>query len=152
MATAANAEKAAGMRAYMKSAMPYYGINLPELRAITRKVFSELPIDSCSVWGSTILSLWRKARHREERYAALSLLSLKKHRECITPDALPMLEEMVTSGAWWDLVDELSHVIGDLLHKYPKEIRPVMRAWSTDSNLWKRRVSIICQLSFKRDT
>ena len=27
-----------------------------------------------------------------------------------------------------------------------------MRAWSADSNLWKRRVSIICQLSFKRDT
>jgi 3-methyladenine DNA glycosylase AlkD len=27
-----------------------------------------------------------------------------------------------------------------------------MRAWSTDPNLWKRRVSIICQLSFKRDT
>lgn len=27
-----------------------------------------------------------------------------------------------------------------------------MRDWSTDANLWKRRVSIICQLSFKRDT
>jgi 3-methyladenine DNA glycosylase AlkD len=27
-----------------------------------------------------------------------------------------------------------------------------MRAWSTDANLWKRRVSIICQLSFKRDS
>ena len=27
-----------------------------------------------------------------------------------------------------------------------------MRAWSTDSNLWKRRISIICQLSLKGDT
>src|SRR5439155_772199 len=26
------------------------------------------------------------------------------------------------------------------------------RAWSTDVNMWKRRVSIICQLSFKRET
>jgi 3-methyladenine DNA glycosylase AlkD len=43
-------------------------------------------------------------------------------------------------------------VVGELLRSHPKKIRPVMRAWSTDANLWKRRVSIICQLSFKRDT
>jgi 3-methyladenine DNA glycosylase AlkD len=27
-----------------------------------------------------------------------------------------------------------------------------MRRWSTDEDLWKRRVSIICQISFKKDT
>jgi 3-methyladenine DNA glycosylase AlkD len=27
-----------------------------------------------------------------------------------------------------------------------------MRAWSRDENMWKRRVSIICQLGFKGDT
>jgi 3-methyladenine DNA glycosylase AlkD len=27
-----------------------------------------------------------------------------------------------------------------------------MRAWSTDSNLWKRRASIICQVAFKGET
>jgi 3-methyladenine DNA glycosylase AlkD len=27
-----------------------------------------------------------------------------------------------------------------------------MRAWSEDKDIWKRRVSIICQVSFKRDT
>ena len=27
-----------------------------------------------------------------------------------------------------------------------------MRAWSTDPDLWKRRVSIICQISFKKET
>jgi 3-methyladenine DNA glycosylase AlkD len=27
-----------------------------------------------------------------------------------------------------------------------------MRTWSTDPNMWKRRVSIICQLKFKRET
>jgi 3-methyladenine DNA glycosylase AlkD len=65
---------------------------------------------------------------------------------------MPMLEEMIVSGAWWDYVDALAQVVGELLRAHPKKIRPVMRAWSTDANLWKRRVSIICQLSFKRDT
>ena len=36
MKAAANPEKAAGMRAYMKSTMPYYGINMPDVRAIIR--------------------------------------------------------------------------------------------------------------------
>ena len=65
---------------------------------------------------------------------------------------MPMLEEMVVTGAWWDLVDELAGVIGDVLRRYPKPMRPLMRRWSTDSNMWKRRVSIICQLKFKRET
>ena len=65
---------------------------------------------------------------------------------------MAMLEELVTSGAWWDHVDELATVIGELLRKYPKRIRPLMRRWSADANMWKRRVSIICQLRFKRDT
>jgi 3-methyladenine DNA glycosylase AlkD len=65
---------------------------------------------------------------------------------------MPMLEEMVVTGAWWDLVDELAPVIGELLRRHPKQMRPLMRRWSTDHDLWKRRVSIICQLKFKRDT
>ena len=63
-----------------------------------------------------------------------------------------MLEEMVVSGAWWDYVDEVAHLIGDMLRDHPKTMKPVVRAWSTDASLWKRRVAIICQNSFKRDT
>ncbi len=151
MAASANPQKAVGMQAYMKSTMPYYGINLPEVRTISRTVFDGQAM-SCNQWRATILELWRGARYREERYAAQFLLTMRRHADCLTPDDVPMLEELVTTGAWWDHVDELAMVVGDLLRKYPKRIRPVMRRWSTDANMWKRRVSIICQLRFKRDT
>jgi 3-methyladenine DNA glycosylase AlkD len=151
MTAAANPRKAAGMQAYMKSTMPYYGINLPEVRAISRGVFDGSAM-SCDEWRATILELWRGARYREERYAAQFLLTMKRHADCLTPADMPMLEELVTTGAWWDHVDELATVIGELLRKHPKRIRPLMRRWSTDTNIWKRRVSIICQLRFKRDT
>ncbi|HEY0830669.1 MAG TPA: DNA alkylation repair protein [Candidatus Dormibacteraeota bacterium] len=151
MASASNPRKAAGMQAYMKSTMPYYGINLPEVRAISRGVFDGSAM-SCDEWRETILELWRGARYREERYAAQFLLTMKRHADCLTPADMPMLEELVTSGAWWDHVDELAAVIGELLRKHPKRMRPLMRRWSTDANMWKRRVSIICQLRFKRDT
>jgi len=152
LAAAANPEKAPAMQAYMKSAMPYYGINLPQVRSICREVFGGSPVETCTEWQAAVLHLWRGARFREERYAAIHLLSLQRHAACRTPAILPMLEEMITTGAWWDCVDELSQVVGGILRSHPKKLRPVMRAWSRDRNLWKRRVSIICQLSFKKDT
>ena len=152
MAAAADPAKAPGMQAYMKSTMPYYGIHSPQVDAICKKVFAEHPFLSCREWRAAILELWRGARYREERYAAVRLISVKAHRECWTPELMPMLEEMIVTGAWWDYVDELAHVVGDMLRSRPKQVRPIMRAWSKDANLWKRRVSIICQISFKRDT
>jgi 3-methyladenine DNA glycosylase AlkD len=61
-------------------------------------------------------------------------------------------EEIITTGAWWDYVDGVAGQVGNLLRSYPEQVRPVMRAWSTDKDMWKRRVSIICQVSFKKDT
>ena len=151
MAAAADAEKAKGMQAYMKSAMPYYGINLPEVRAISRGVFDTAAMD-CAEWRTTILELWRGARRREERYAAMYLLGATKNRDCLLPADMSMLEELVVSGAWWDHVDELAMVVGEMLRRYPRKVRPLMRRWSTDPNMWKRRVSIICQLRFKHET
>lgn len=135
----------------MKSTMPFYGLVLPEVRAITRRVFDGTELD-CAGWRDAILELWRGARRREERYAALYLLRLEKHRACLTADAMPMLEELVVSGAWWDFVDETAGAIGQVLRRHPERMKPLMRQWSTDTNMWKRRVSIICQLGFKRDT
>jgi 3-methyladenine DNA glycosylase AlkD len=140
------------MQAYMKSAMPYHGVNLPELRTIAKLVSAQHPMTSCEQWERALMQLWRQAKFREERYAAIELLDLKAHRNCWTPRLMPLLEEMVVTGAWWDLVDGIAHVFGALLRQHPKEINPVMRAWSTDPNLWKRRTSIICQLTFKKDT
>ncbi len=152
LAAAANPLKAPDMQAYMKSAMPYRGVQMPQLRVITKQAFAEHPLETREAWRSAVLELWRVAKFREERYAAVELIGDKRYAEFRTPEVMPMLEEMVVTGAWWDHVDGLAHLIGDLLRAYPKQIRPLMRAWSTDQNLWKRRVSIICQVGLKRDT
>jgi 3-methyladenine DNA glycosylase AlkD len=152
LAAAANPERAPGMQAYMKSEMPYRGVSAPEMRAIAKRVIAEHPLSSCDEWRAAILELWRGAQFREERYAAMELIAHRGHRDCRTPEVLPMYDELITTGAWWDYVDEVAHHVAELLRKYPDEMRPVMRAWSTDENLWKRRVSIICQISFKKDT
>ena len=139
------------MQAYMKSTMPYYGLRMADVRAISRDVFDGIDLD-CASWRKTILTLWRGAKRREERYAAMHLIGQRRYRDCLGVDDMPMLEELVVTGAWWDHVDELAMVIGDLLRSHPRQMRALMRRWSTDPNMWKRRVSIICQLRFKRDT
>jgi 3-methyladenine DNA glycosylase AlkD len=65
---------------------------------------------------------------------------------------MAMLEEMVVSGAWWDTVDEIAHVVGEILRAHPRPMKRLMRAWSSDANLWKRRASIICQNGLKEQT
>jgi 3-methyladenine DNA glycosylase AlkD len=152
LAAAADPERAPEMQAYMKSEMPYRGIAASDMRTISKRVFADHPLPSCEEWRAAVLELWRGARFREERYAAIELLGLRRHRDCRTPDVLPVYEEMITTGAWWDYVDEIAHHVGNLLRSYQEQIRPSMRDWSTDKDLWKRRVSIICQISFKKDT
>jgi 3-methyladenine DNA glycosylase AlkD len=152
LANAADPERAPGMQAYMKSEMPYRGISAPDMRGIAKRVIADHPLTSCEQWRAAVLELWRGAGFREERYAAIELLANRRHKDCKTPEVLPLYEEMIVTGAWWDYVDEISHHVGNLLRSHPEQIGPVMRAWSTDKDLWKRRVSIICQISFKKDT
>ena len=138
----------------MKSTMPYYGVASPEQRRIFRSVFAAIRFDTFEDWRDAVLGLWRGARHREERYAAIALAGHRRYRPWQRPEMLAVYEEMIETGAWWDYVDAIAiHLIGDeLLRRYTVEIKPVMLAWSSDSNLWKRRASIICQIAFKRET
>jgi 3-methyladenine DNA glycosylase AlkD len=64
-----------------------------------------------------------------------------------------MFEELIVTGAWWDYVDALaSHPLGDVLVSNPSKVSRVMRRWSKDADMWKRRSAILCQLRRKRDT
>lgn len=89
LASAADPAKAEPMRAYMKSSMPYLGIATPEQRVVYRRVFAEHPLASVGAWRSAVLTLWREARYREERYAAIALAGDRRYRAWQTLDALP---------------------------------------------------------------
>jgi 3-methyladenine DNA glycosylase AlkD len=150
---AAEPDKAETMRAYMKSAMPFLGVQAAPRRAALRRVFADHRIDSAPEWRRAVLSLWREAEYREERYAAVELSGYHYYRDFQTLYTIPMYEEMVVTGAWWDLVDELAtHRVGALLAAFPDSMRPLMLEWAADADLWKRRTAILCQNRFKSRT
>jgi 3-methyladenine DNA glycosylase AlkD len=153
LAGAADPDRAPAMQAYMKSAMPFHGVPSPVARSLLRDAFAAHPLDDRATWSATVLSLWDGATHREERYAALALARHRRYRAYLDPQVLPLLEHLVRTGAWWDLVDDIaSHLVGPVLLAHHDETTPVMRAWATDSDRWLRRTAVICQLGAKDRT
>lgn len=149
----ADPAKAKPMQAYMKSKMPYYGIQTPERRDIQREVFAKYPLQSYEEWKVTVLALWRGAKYREERYAAIELASDPAYAGYRRLKTLPIYEEMIVTGAWWDYVDGIAaELVGELLRRNPRSMKPRMRAWSRSRDMWKRRSSILSQLKFKQET
>ncbi len=145
--------RALGMQAYMKSVMPYYGVPTPMMRTLCKATFADVQFATAAEWQAQVLEIWRNARFREERYAAIGLTGDKRWRSFQTPAAVKMYEEMIVTGAWWDYVDSIaSNRIGPLLRDFPAPMKLKMLTWSKAEDMWKRRTSIICQLGFKKET
>jgi 3-methyladenine DNA glycosylase AlkD len=150
---AADPGRAPAMQRYMKSTMPFLGCPSPVVRRVSQDVFRDVALPDEATWTSYVLELWRAARYREERYAAIRLTGDRRARPFQTPDAVPLYEELIVNGAWWDYVDELAaRRVGPILRAFPRELAPLLRAWATGDDLWKRRSAIISQLGAKGRT
>ena len=147
LAARADPAKAPEMQAYMKSEMPFLGVQKPGRREVARIVFAAHPLDGFEAWRDTVLRLWREATYREERYLAIALARDRRYRSHRTTAALPMYEELIVTGAWWDFVDEVAiRLVGEL------DVAPVLREWASDPDMWKRRTAIIAQIARKDGT
>ena len=150
---AADPVRAPQQQAYMKSDMPFFGVSVPQCRRIAGSAFKAYPLPDGRAWEAAILDLWRRAAHREERYAAVELLLLGRCSSRLEPVRFPMIEELVVTGAWWDYVDPIaSRGVGAMLVAYPGPTKVVLREWATDDDIWKRRTAILAQLRARRAT
>jgi 3-methyladenine DNA glycosylase AlkD len=149
----ADPARAAGAQAYMKSEMPFHGVGAKGTREAARAVLARFPLADARAWRAAILALWRGAAFREERYVAIEILKAPRYHEFLDLDALPVMEEMISHGAWWDLVDAVAtRPLGELLARQPAAMRRTLRAWSRAESLWLRRAAILAQLNFKERT
>jgi 3-methyladenine DNA glycosylase AlkD len=65
---------------------------------------------------------------------------------------LPLYEEIIRSGASWDLVDGVAHRICALLQEHRQEVTPLLLTWSSHEDFWFRRASITAQLAARSST
>lgn len=147
---AGDPERARSAQAYMKSDMPSLGVPVPEVRRIVKAAAKASPFTSGAELRDTVLRLWREAGAREERYAAIDLTAAR----VVAADLqmVPVYEEFIRSGAWWDLVDGVSPRIRDLLLAHPDAMAELMLHWAADGDMWVRRAAITSQVGAKART
>jgi 3-methyladenine DNA glycosylase AlkD len=153
LAELADHRKAPEMQAYMKSEMPFRGVQKPARKALTQELFADYPLPDRESFTRAVLTLWREAEFREERYLALDLTGYRAYLGWQHSSTLPLYDELIVSGAWWDFVDEIAiRRIGPMLRAEPDDLTPAMRRWARDSDRWRRRTSVICQVGSKAHT
>lgn len=136
-ARAGHPARAPQMHAYMKSEMPFHGVPAPEAGRLFRAAIDAHVVNDRETWADSVRALWDGATHREERYAALALARHRRYRAYLDPDVLPLLEHLVRTGAWWDLVDDIaSHLVGGVLLTHHDMTAPVVRSWATADDRW----------------
>jgi len=138
----ADPARAPGQQAYMKSAMPFLGVRVPDARRVATTAIRGLS-DGEVLLGITA-TLWDQATHREHRYAALAVLAARPLRG--DDRLVPLIEHVVRTGRWWDFTDEVAHRVSQLHDADPATTAHLVREWSTDDDFWMRRLAIISQL------
>lgn len=153
LADAGDPARAAPMQKYLKSDMPCRGVQLPAVRTVVRDVTRVHPIQDRSRWEATIRELYDTAEFREERYAAIAVSGQRPYAKWQDLAAMPLYQHMISTGAWWDLVDEVAiRRVGSIRRTLPSELAPIMLTWAQHDDIWLRRASIICQVTAKDAT
>ncbi|AYY15494.1 DNA alkylation repair protein [Actinobacteria bacterium YIM 96077] len=150
----ADPAKAAPMRAYMKSDIPFLGAQKPDRVRALRPVFRDHVLSDRECWEATVRALWDGAQFREERYAASDLAQARPYQAWSSElSSLPLYDHMIVTGAWWDHVDDVAiRLVGRVLRAHPERTAPTIRAWARDPDRWRRRTAVICQVGSGEDT
>lgn len=147
---AADPRKAEEMAAYLKSDMPFRGVQKPARKPILRAVVDRHPPATAGEYRDAVNALWRMP-HREEKYLALGYA--RHFDRYVGVGRVSLFRRLVREGAWWDLVDETAiHLIGRALAKQRVAVTPTVETMMEAPSLWERRTAIICQIGHREAT
>ncbi|HEX5695968.1 MAG TPA: DNA alkylation repair protein [Acidimicrobiia bacterium] len=150
LARRADPEKAVGMQAYMKTDMPFYGVQKAGRVEILRTLVGSFAPPDRDEYEAWVLALWGLP-HREEKYLALGFA--RHFPEFVVAGSIPLYRRLIVEGAWWDFVDEVAtKLIRHLVVVDPAVTWPVVDEWIDDDDMWLRRTAILCQIGAKEHT
>ena len=138
---------AESMEKYMQDKFNFLGIRGPKRTELFKKYFPTARKTKEIDWNF-IETCWNK-EEREFQYAVVYYL--KAMQKFLKKGDISKLKYLVVTKSWWDTVDLLSKIIGDVVNRN-KELKTLMLEWSKKENdIWLRRVAILHQLSFKEN-
>ena len=132
-----NPRRAKEMAAYMRNQFLFYGIKTPERREIIAPILMEMSKQKDVDWNF-VFSCWEDPR-RELQYVALSYLNRIRAR--LTIDDIDRLKRLAVTKSWWDTVDSLDTIIGDIAFR-DRRVDEILLSWSRDDNIRLRRIAV----------
>lgn len=139
--------RAAGQKAYMKSALRFHGVTAAEVRAAARDFCAAhrglSHDDLVAIVDALFATDWFDLRS-----AGIELLD--KQRAHLDAADLAWLLGLVRRGACWAHVDYLAtKIVGDVVARDARVLRRLPR-WAKDDDLWVRRTALLAQLGTLR--
>ena len=146
----ADPQRAPAMQAYMRGQFAFFGIPTPARRQAVAALV-RLPQPAGELLANA-RALWAMPE-RECQYVAVDLLA-RQHRALGMGD-LDAILGLVCDKSWWDSVDGLAGVVGDIVRAAcvaDPSAQQVMDAALRHGNLWVRHIAMLHQLGWRRDT
>ncbi len=145
LAPLADTERAPAMRSYMRGQFPFLGVPTPARRSALKPLLSTLKGAAASELLGLADELWALPE-REYQYAGIDLLA--SHWKQLGSTDLPRLQALVLRKSWWDSVDGLAGVVGDVLRFEHHGMDEALK----HDNFWMRRIALLHQLGWRGKT
>ena len=142
-----NHENAESMAKYMKNNFDFYGIPAPKRKEIYKDFIKTEKKTKVIDWE--FLDKCYDDDHREFQYLAYDYLLAMK--QFVTFEDIIKIKHYVLSKSWWDTIDFLCKVIGNVGLRDAR-VKELMLEWSKDENMWIKRTAIEHQLGLKEKT
>lgn len=154
-----NEENAEKQAAYLRHQFEFIGLKTPERRLLAKDFLKEKKADRQIDW-ELVFEFWNLPE-REFQYLALDYLHQMK--KWVIFDDMEKIKKLTVSKSWWDTVDALDELVGQLLLTGRKQatendstayeqVKTLVKEWAQAENFWIQRIAIDCQLSFKNQT
>lgn len=151
MRAAANPEVAVGMKAYLRDQFEFLGLPTPYRRELFKAFLTQLKKEAQQAGAvdyAFVDSCWQQVE-REFAYNALDYLAAVT--KYLMPQDIPWLRSLAEANSWWETIDRLDTIIGDIIWRNP-HLNQLMLDWAMDENFWIRRIAINHQRPRKQQT
>lgn len=143
-----NDAQAEPMAKYMKNNFLFLGLKTPERRVLAKDFFNEKKKDKEIDWDF----IFKCYDLPEREFQYLSIGYLDRVNSLLTPDDMGNIEKLIVLKSWWDSVDSIAPIVGQICTRYPEVKDDIVAKWIHSDNIWLNRVSIIFQLGYKEKT
>jgi 3-methyladenine DNA glycosylase AlkD len=136
----------------MRHQFEFIGVPTPQRRQAVLPVFKRLQVENTDHLLACAHVLWTLPA-REFQYVATDLLARKW--KALGINDIAHLLTIAQQASWWDSVDPLAGVVGDVLKAARVETpqaQAVMDAALQHESLWVRRIAMIHQLGWREHT